>query len=277
MLIRNVSDTARWVAVYRAMESARKDALFRDPLAARLAGDRGFEIERRMKSRPWAFMSRTVAFDELILRCVADGADTVVNLAAGMDARPYRMALPAQLRWIEADLPEILEEKERLLADEAPRCRVERVALDLADAAARRGFLAQVGGSAATTLVVSEGLVIYLESAQVAALSRDLAATPSVRWWVVDLASPALLRMLERSYRKHLAPVGVAFRFAPEEGPRFFEAQGWRVAHVESILKTARRIGRLPFPMTLAALFPDSKGTKPTQPWGGTLLLERRP
>lgn len=35
-LIRNVSDTARWVAVFRAMESERPDAVFRDPLARRL-------------------------------------------------------------------------------------------------------------------------------------------------------------------------------------------------------------------------------------------------
>jgi O-methyltransferase involved in polyketide biosynthesis len=39
--IRNVSDTARWAAHYRALESAREDALFLDPLAQRLAGDRG--------------------------------------------------------------------------------------------------------------------------------------------------------------------------------------------------------------------------------------------
>jgi O-methyltransferase involved in polyketide biosynthesis len=40
-LIRNVSDTARWVAMYRAQESARPDALFHDPWAERLGGDRG--------------------------------------------------------------------------------------------------------------------------------------------------------------------------------------------------------------------------------------------
>ena len=38
---RNISDTARWVAVYRAIESERPDAWFRDPLAKRLAGERG--------------------------------------------------------------------------------------------------------------------------------------------------------------------------------------------------------------------------------------------
>jgi O-methyltransferase involved in polyketide biosynthesis len=43
-LVSNVSDTARWVAAYRAMESARPDALFRDPYADRLAGARGHAI-----------------------------------------------------------------------------------------------------------------------------------------------------------------------------------------------------------------------------------------
>jgi hypothetical protein len=40
-LISNVSDTARWMAAYRAAESARHDALFTDPFAERFAGARG--------------------------------------------------------------------------------------------------------------------------------------------------------------------------------------------------------------------------------------------
>jgi O-methyltransferase involved in polyketide biosynthesis len=43
-IVSNVSDTARWVAVYRAWESARPDRLFSDPLAARLAGEQGEAI-----------------------------------------------------------------------------------------------------------------------------------------------------------------------------------------------------------------------------------------
>ena len=42
--IENVSDTALWVAIYRAIETDRPDAHFRDPLARRLAGDRGAAI-----------------------------------------------------------------------------------------------------------------------------------------------------------------------------------------------------------------------------------------
>ena len=42
-LIRDISDTARWIAVNRARETERPDALFLDPFARRLAVDRGGE------------------------------------------------------------------------------------------------------------------------------------------------------------------------------------------------------------------------------------------
>ena len=44
--LRHISDTALWVAVYRAQESERTDAVFRDPYASTLAGDRGTAICR---------------------------------------------------------------------------------------------------------------------------------------------------------------------------------------------------------------------------------------
>ena len=43
-LIDSISDTARWAAVYRARETDRPDAVFRDPFAKRLAGERGEQI-----------------------------------------------------------------------------------------------------------------------------------------------------------------------------------------------------------------------------------------
>src|SRR6266545_7419005 len=122
--ITHVSDTARWVAVYRAMESERPDALFRDPYARRLAGDAGEAIVRAMpQGRRWAWpmIVRTAVMDELILRAVArDGVDTVLNLAAGLDTRPYRLPLPGGLRWIEVDFPDMLAYKQEQLAGEKP-------------------------------------------------------------------------------------------------------------------------------------------------------------
>src|ERR1700738_2085835 len=102
-LIRNVSDTARWVAVYRAQETERPDPIFRDPFARRLAGERGEQIARMMPlggGNAWSMITRTYLIDRLITAELRRGADMVVNLAAGLDSRPYRMQLSPSLRWI---------------------------------------------------------------------------------------------------------------------------------------------------------------------------------
>src|SRR5947209_8373134 len=93
-IVRNVADTARWVAYFRAKETERADALFRDPFAKRLAGDHGFRIANTLadgNKHEWAWVARTYLFDQFIARAIRDGADLVLNLAAGLDARPYRM------------------------------------------------------------------------------------------------------------------------------------------------------------------------------------------
>src|SRR5438045_9748647 len=98
----SVSDTARWVAMYRAMESERPDALFHDPYARRLAGPAGEQILASMpQGRRWAWpmIVRTAVMDEIVMRLVKEaGVDTALNLAAGLDARPYRLDLPSHLR-----------------------------------------------------------------------------------------------------------------------------------------------------------------------------------
>ena len=98
MPIENVSDTARWVAFYRAMETERPDAVFRDPYARRLAGPEGERMVDEMprgRTTAWAMITRTAVFDEIILDFVRQQQiDLVLNLAAGLDARPWRLALP---------------------------------------------------------------------------------------------------------------------------------------------------------------------------------------
>jgi O-methyltransferase involved in polyketide biosynthesis len=104
--IRHISDTALWVAVYRAKESERADAVFRDPYARKLAGDRGMQIAAAMpfaQRHSWGYIARTWLVDQVIEREVQQGTDMVINLAAGLDSRPYRMPLPASLRWVEVD------------------------------------------------------------------------------------------------------------------------------------------------------------------------------
>jgi methyltransferase (TIGR00027 family) len=276
--LRNVSDTAHWVAAYRAEESDRQDAHFRDPYARRLAGGRGFELLDAMprgRRFSWPMVTRTVLFDRLITERLARGADVVLNLAAGLDARPYRMKLPPDLLWVEADLPPMIAYKSELLAAERPVCRLERVSIDLADGAARRAFLAEVGARGRTVLVLSEGLLIYLDPADVSSLADDLAAVPSMRSWVTDLCSPALLKMMSKTWGKEVAKAGAPFRFAPAEGPDWFAGHGWRAVARLSSLHEAGRLKRLPFPLSFFAKLPEPKGWNPKRIWGGVVLLER--
>src|SRR5262249_18405704 len=163
-LIRNISDTARWVAAYRARETERADALFRDPFARRLAGDHGEEIARAHRfteQHSWPMIMRTYLFDRFIADAIAGGAALIVNPAAGLDARPYRRELPNQLRWLEIDLPDVIAYKEQVLAGESPHCQLQRVVLNLLDAEARREMLTAACRSAVRPIVLSEGLVIY--------------------------------------------------------------------------------------------------------------------
>src|SRR5271165_4266598 len=106
--IRTVADTALWIATIRAKEGERADAVFHDPLASILAGERGRKITRsfsRSAMVAWGVVLRTSAIDRLINEALQIGVDTVLNLGAGLDTRPYRMDLPSHLRWIEIDLP----------------------------------------------------------------------------------------------------------------------------------------------------------------------------
>jgi hypothetical protein len=79
-IIRDIADTARWVAVFRAEESERADAVFRDPYARRLAGERGEQIASAIefsRANSWSFVARTYLFDAAIERHVAEGFDTI--------------------------------------------------------------------------------------------------------------------------------------------------------------------------------------------------------
>jgi methyltransferase (TIGR00027 family) len=284
MTIEHISDTARWVAVYRAMETARPDALFRDPYAAHLAGERGQAIVDALphaRDGAWTMIVRTAVFDKIILDLVRGRhADLVVNLAAGLDARAWRLPLPPTLRWVDVDLPDILHFKTEALRDERPACPYEAVPTDLRDEAKRQALFRQLGGESSRALVMSEGLLIYLTRAQVGSLARDLHAQPSFRWWLLDLVSPQLLEMLRRSWGLSLAAGGAPFQFAPAEGTQFFAPFGWREVQFRSTLEEARRLRRemqMMWFWRFLMLLSPARHREQLRRMSATVLLERDP
>jgi methyltransferase (TIGR00027 family) len=280
--IEHISDTARWVAYYRAMETARPDAIFRDPYAARLAGEKGAGIVdtiQQGRSMAWAMIVRTAVFDEIILDRVRNGGvDTVVNLAAGLDARAWRLPLPSSLRWFDVDLPGILEYKHEMLREEKTACAYEAVPLDLRDAARRQALFSQIGADSQRTLVVTEGLLIYLTPEQAGTLAQDLHRPASFKWWLIDLASPRLLQYMLKSWGKTVAAGNAPFQFAPAESSRFFEPFGWRETEFRSTTDEARRLRRemrMMWFYRLLGTFASTKRREEFRRFSGYALLER--
>ena len=276
-LVQNISDTARWVATFRADESERPDALFHDPFARRLAGERGEQIANKIefsRKNSWAFVARTYLLDELVDRHVKNGFDMIINLAAGLDTRPYRMNLPSTLTWIEVDLSEILNYKETVLTNEKPVCILERIQLDLSDRQKRLELFRQLGHRTKKAFIISEGLIIYLDAQEAGALADDLSGQEHFLRWAFDLSSPAVLAMAQKEMGPALKEANVVFKFAPEEGEDFFLNHGWKNLESHSNLKTAATLKRLPEEMMDYAALPEPEGPRRPFPWSGVCLFE---
>ena len=60
---------------------------------------------------------RSRFLDELLPDTIAKhGIATVLSVGAGLDTRPWRLELPATLRWIEVDFPDMLDYKDAIMA-----------------------------------------------------------------------------------------------------------------------------------------------------------------
>lgn len=196
--ITHVSDTALMVAACRAHETELEDAFVRDPFAARLAGERGQAI---LNAIPYGAIMRiglairTRFVDELLLETLrANPISTVLSVGCGLDTRPWRLNLSPTLRWIEIDFAAILDYKDRLMSGETPSCRRERLEVDLNHAAQRRVMYEAAGR--APTLMMTEGLLMYLPAATVEALAAESGQQSGVRHWISDITTSAFSRTL---------------------------------------------------------------------------------
>lgn len=175
-IVTGVGLTALGVATFRALESGAPDPLIHDSYAemfVRAAGEPNFldvmADPPTLAGAPLVpgFMGiRTKFFDEFFLSAVEDGIAQAVILAAGLDARAYRLDWPPGTIVYEIDQPDVLEFKNRVLAEHAATPRAERrtVAVDLrSDWPAA---LAAAGADpAAPTAWSAEGLLPYLPGA----------------------------------------------------------------------------------------------------------------
>jgi methyltransferase (TIGR00027 family) len=195
-IISSLGATALGVAAYRAAETVQENPLIRDDFAVilvdavgvagwqRLAradtswldadDDRG----RRILAASREFVAaRTLFFDRYVAEAAAAGISQVVILAAGLDARTYRLDCLAGSVVYELDQPKVLEYKLTTLAEHGatPKATLRPVAVDLRDdwgaALIDTGF-----DKLAPTAWLVEGLLPYVPSAAQRELIADITA-----------------------------------------------------------------------------------------------------
>ncbi len=250
--IDSICDTAFVTAYCRALESDRVDAHFRDPYARQLAGARGKQCVERFpggRASSAGCIVRTILIDEFVLAEIRNrGIDGVVNLGAGLDTRPFRLPIPPSLRWYDVDSPEVLHYKAGQLRGCRSGCTYEAVAADVTDPEQFGRFFSRVATTIERLLVLTEGVLIYLTGDQVAGLASDLHRYTTIECWITDLASPNLLQLGQALDFKSESATGVAMRFAPADGHRFFQKYGWQAEEARSCLEEGTRLDRWSLP-----------------------------
>jgi O-methyltransferase involved in polyketide biosynthesis len=207
----DVTDTVSWVAAYRAKESARPDALFRDPLAEHFTDERGRRIADEIvgtENFEWAIVVRTLGSRRADRgRRLWGGGDAQPRCGHGLEALSTRPSLGSSV--VRVDHAKVIERKE------------ERVA---------------------------EGMIGYLNNEEVGELATDLATCEHFSEWVVDYSSRMLRRAMRRGRKVQEHFRMTPPRFDPTDREAFFRSQRAEVRKRlgVSVLEHANRLVESP-------------------------------
>jgi methyltransferase (TIGR00027 family) len=192
---------------------------------------------------------RTRFFDDALSRILTGyPVGQVVMLAAGMDARAFRMSLPTVF---EIDHPDLLDVKDTRLAEALAAPLGQRIAVgaDLtgqwADQLVRSGFQAQ-----APTIFLAEGLLGYLEEPQVHRLFEALdALAASGSFLLTDVSGQVALNDPSFTFwLQRMATNGIiGGRFGTDDPVALLATHGWD-AVVREYGDPEAHYGRWPWP-----------------------------
>lgn len=227
-----VADTGVLVAAIRAEETRRPDRLFDDPFAERLAGEPG----RRMLAEAVAtsgdkstlqIVVRTRFWDEALLNAVPPVSQVVI-VAAGLDARAYRLPWPDGTTVFELDQPAVIAAKAAALAAAEPRCRRVAIGVDLTtdwtDTLRSNGFDPEL-----PAVWLMEGLLQYLDEGAVHTLFErvDALSAPGSAL-LYDIVGKTLLdSVMLAPVLEQMSRNGAPWLFGTDAPEQLCERLGW--------------------------------------------------
>ncbi len=190
----DVPETMLWTLHNRAAEAARPDGVLRDDTALRIYRSLDYDYVRSFGKADGSHGVRSAVFDrELRAFLDAHPDGVIVNLGEGLETQRFRVA-GDQALWIAVDVPEAMAVRERFIT---PDARHRHVPLSVMD---RAWFDAVPSGR--PVFLTAQGLLMYFEEAEVAALLRDMAARFPGAWLAFDHIPRWVSRKTLRGYKK---------------------------------------------------------------------------
>jgi len=234
--------TSRLVAAARERESLREDRLFDDPLAGPLAGDEGRALMLKLEAVPRQMdvrvstenpylAIRTRFMDDAVMRAVDRGIRQFAILAAGMDARAFRLNWPSDAVVFEVERPEVLSYKESVLTrmNAKPRAKRNAVCMDLSEdfpaALKNAGFQ-----TTHPSFFLTEGLLPYLpdESTVLNLLTKIASLAAPGSMLALDTVSKSFLKShWTQQFLELMSREGAPWQFGTDQPEKLLERAGF--------------------------------------------------
>lgn len=198
--LRGVSETLLIPLAARALRARHDPENFSDPLSGeflRLLGEElsRFERDRWNMAGGWA---RTFILDRELKSSLAKRHSTVVvNLGAGLCSRYWRLGAPRSIRWVDVDLPDVIDLKRRLIAAcEAARIIPASEWTGIAGDVTKGDWIEETArADAEEVIIIAEGLLMYLPEVEVRRLLDRLVATYPGAQMYLEAWSPFVSRV----------------------------------------------------------------------------------
>jgi O-methyltransferase involved in polyketide biosynthesis len=206
----------------RAFESAQKSPIVRDDKASELL--RQLHYDARPISRSHLYHTiiclRTRRFDDVVASFLREHpGGTIVNLGCGLDTR-YERVDNGQARWLEVDLPAVIELRRKLLPENERRrfhaCSIDQLSPEVIEQFSSRPIL-----------FVAEGVLMFLAETDVHRLIMQLCAGFPGSKLVFDAVRP--IEVWLRQYHPTLRRTGAAVRWGLTSAKALASAHPLRV------------------------------------------------
>lgn len=235
-----ISRTAFYCCGVRMQDAASAKPVCNDTYAKVFMNEDGLRILEKFKDEVnpnTSNVARARTIDDLLGdELKANPSLRVVLIGAGFDSRAYRLKGGT---WIELDEPQVIAYKnERLPASQAQN-PLQRIPIDFANETIAEK-LSQFAGDRVPTVVVIEGVFMYLEEATIRGLLQTLHRLFPGHKLICDLMTRKFFEKYGRTIHEKLTGMGATFKFTVDKPEELFLKNGYRrVACLSVVQKSA--------------------------------------